>query len=720
MRTNYSIKNFRVFDENGVNFEINPITILTGCNSSGKSSMVKSIFLLKSFLDQVRNAIENDESVDFEKYKIDFSTYPNNLLGRFDRIVHENSLSNKVTFEYTIYSLMLSKDIKVSLTFTLNENDKLNNAYLDSISMGIEDDVFFTAQKNGDTRCNLNIIKNDCLDFTTIDFAIQNYCGIKSEYEFEGGISNEECEIECKKIIDFLKTVNKKQLKDTIIHTYLYGKNSIFHRINKTPSIIEWTKNNESFFYIPLIEELDVISQKDIKQFIDSLIDEKNSSLKDASSKVINHLLDSDAESFSDYFKKMENDYFENILIRNNILNMGSRFGLFKANNLKIYQNYIISDPRNHTTVPLDIDDMPPMNSDLTKEDEYNNWLSKPVDFPMIYEILMYLNSLYDKKRASRKESMSLINHDDYYSYQEDYTNPTGYYEHFLYRVVGTFLSDLVYESINPEWLVNMSYVSSSRVTVKRLYTLDAEDDFARLLKRYFNYRKDFLDRKDKYGSRDIDNQYVPDTFMNKWISKFGIGNKVSLDFDGEGLGVQLRIHKSENDKGRLLADHGYGITQLVSILLQIETEILSGRKRKIHNFWGLEQLYKPNSNDFSNYETDTIAIEEPEIHLHPNFQSLLANLITEAYLKYNIHFIIETHSEYLIRQLQLLVGGKDEKMEISNKDISILYVYSPDDALEAGEPLVKQIGLCKDGYLDDTFGPGFFNEATRLSRLLM
>ena len=58
--------------------------------------------------------------------------------------------------------------------------------------------------------------------------------------------------------------------------------------------------------------------------------------------------------------------------------------------------------------------------------------------------------------------------------------------------------------------------------------------------------------------------------------------------------------------------------------------------------------------------------------------------------------------------------------MEISNKDISILYVYSPDDALEAGEPLVKQIGLCKDGYLDDTFGPGFFNEATRLSRLLM
>ena len=56
-------------------------------------------------------------------------------------------------------------------------------------------------------------------------------------------------------------------------------------------------------------------------------------------------------------------------------------------------------------------------------------------------------------------------------------------------------------------------------------------------------------------------------------------------------------------------------------------------------------------------YENKTIAIEEPEIHLHPKYQSLLADMFLEAYKTYNIHFIIETHSEYLIRESQVLVS---------------------------------------------------------------
>ena len=38
MNNTYTIKNFRVFDEKGATLSIKPITILTGCNSSGKSS----------------------------------------------------------------------------------------------------------------------------------------------------------------------------------------------------------------------------------------------------------------------------------------------------------------------------------------------------------------------------------------------------------------------------------------------------------------------------------------------------------------------------------------------------------------------------------------------------------------------------------------------------------------------------------------------------------
>ena len=50
----YTIKNFRVFDKDGVTLDMRPMTILTGCNSSGKSSIVKSMVLLDSFFNSLR------------------------------------------------------------------------------------------------------------------------------------------------------------------------------------------------------------------------------------------------------------------------------------------------------------------------------------------------------------------------------------------------------------------------------------------------------------------------------------------------------------------------------------------------------------------------------------------------------------------------------------------------------------------------------------------
>ena len=64
MNTKLTIKNFRVFDENGVTIDLSPITILTGCNSSGKSSIVKAVILLDSFLKQVK---EMDSKLNYLK-----------------------------------------------------------------------------------------------------------------------------------------------------------------------------------------------------------------------------------------------------------------------------------------------------------------------------------------------------------------------------------------------------------------------------------------------------------------------------------------------------------------------------------------------------------------------------------------------------------------------------------------------------------------------------
>ena len=105
-----------------------------------------------------------------------------------------------------------------------------------------------------------------------------------------------------------------------------------------------------------------------------------------------------------------------------------------------------------------------------------------------------------------------------------------------------------------------------------------------------------------------------------------------------------------------------------------------------------------------------TIVIEEPEIHLHPNYQSLLADMFLEAYQKYNIHFIIETHSEYLIRKTQVIVAesqyGNEEELR-NNNPFKVYYISQQKGA--------DELKFRRDGKFSNEFGTGFFDEASNL-----
>ena len=89
----------------------------------------------------------------------------------------------------------------------------------------------------------------------------------------------------------------------------------------------------------------------------------------------------------------------------------------------------------------------------------------------------------------------------------------------------------------------------------------------------------------------------------------------------------------------------------------------------------------------------------------------MLADMMVDAYKNYNIHFIVETHSEYLIRKLQVLVAGNNVDL---NK-ISLNYFDNPNiEKRGSHTPQVKAIGILPDGRLSDKFGEGFFDEADK------
>jgi len=62
------------------------------------------------------------------------------------------------------------------------------------------------------------------------------------------------------------------------------------------------------------------------------------------------------------------------------------------------------------------------------------------------------------------------------------------------------------------------------------------------------------------------------------------------------------------------------------------------------------------------------IVVEEPESHLHPLSQALLAELFVEASIEQGVQFIVETHSEHLLRRLQTLVAK--EKVDPTQVDM--------------------------------------------------
>lgn len=178
--------------------------------------------------------------------------------------------------------------------------------------------------------------------------------------------------------------------------------------------------------------------------------------------------------------------------------------------------------------------------------------------------------------------------------------------------------------------------------------------------------------------------------FMNKWLNNFGLAEKVIFQPIMKDVYTSIVFYKNGIELN--ISDLGFGITQLLPLLLKIVM-----------------------------CEKQMLLLEEPETNLHPTLQSRLAELFVDAYRTFDIQFIIETHSEYLIRRLQVLTAKYEEakrKEQATNAFISpeesvIYYFYEP-DKVPKGKKQVEKINIMVDGRLDNGFGDGFVDEATR------
>ena len=106
----------------------------------------------------------------------------------------------------------------------------------------------------------------------------------------------------------------------------------------------------------------------------------------------------------------------------------------------------------------------------------------------------------------------------------------------------------------------------------------------------------------------------------------------------------------------------------------------------------------------------DTLIIEEPESHLHPQNQSILAKYFVKL-IKKDVNLIITTHSEFLLEKLSnfIMLSSVDEQKRIEKYrckeflqpgEISV-YLFKPD---QKGGNTIEEVEITKEGISQEEF----------------
>ena len=85
--------------------------------------------------------------------------------------------------------------------------------------------------------------------------------------------------------------------------------------------------------------------------------------------------------------------------------------------------------------------------------------------------------------------------------------------------------------------------------------------------------------------------------------------------------------------------------------------------------YWSITYMMYAIANAVSNGRK-IIVFEEPEAHLHPDFQASLSDFLIDAVNKFGLTIILESHSEYIARRIQLRVFAA-HNVEVTDGPVS-------------------------------------------------
>jgi len=169
---------------------------------------------------------------------------------------------------------------------------------------------------------------------------------------------------------------------------------------------------------------------------------------------------------------------------------------------------------------------------------------------------------------------------------------------------------------------------------------------------------------------------------LDEWIQRFEFGSRLVVDDVSDELFFLSFESRSKPTKTNI-ADAGFGASQVLPLIVQA----LAAQSQSL-----------------------TIA-EQPEIHLNPRLQYLLADLFVEM-ANSDHRVIVETHSEHLLLRLRRLVASG----KISRSKVAIYFVEKD----QKGVSSIRHIPIEDNGHIAaDVWPKGFFEDSLRESLAL-
>lgn len=159
---------------------------------------------------------------------------------------------------------------------------------------------------------------------------------------------------------------------------------------------------------------------------------------------------------------------------------------------------------------------------------------------------------------------------------------------------------------------------------------------------------RDSKDMVQRGRGRGHKNQTVEEC-VAEWLKKMGLIHSFRLTSIAENRkDYELRVQKTPQSPEVLITDVGFGISQILPVLVLC--------------------YYAP--------KNSILIFEQPEIHLHPAVQYILADVFIDAVKTRQVQIIIESHSEHLLLRLQRRIAEE----EFESNDAALYFTEFRDD----------------------------------------